>query len=196
MQTFHEETTVSIEATPEQVFEYLDDHRNLSSHMDKSSWMMAGSRMDIELDRDDGRRVGSHIRLNGTVLGVKLAVEEAVIERDVPRRKSWRTLGEPRLLVIGPYQMGFEIAPRDGASALRVFIDYELPEAKSLRWLRQMFALFYARWCIRRMAHDAAHNFSTKEGRHVTQGGTMRHETDPLDAALSVSPLVLSLPFW
>jgi len=153
-----EEAGARVNASPSILFEYLDDHRRLSAHMEKSSWMMLGSRMELRLDAGGGRAVGSHIHLVGRVLGIPLSVEEAVNERTPPSRKVWETLGSPRLLVIGPYRMGFEISAAGEHSRLRVFIEYELPRgpARALGWL---LGPPYARWCVRRMVNDAVRSF-------------------------------------
>ena len=75
-------------------------------------------------------------------------------------RKVWQTTGVPRLLVIGRYEMGFEITPRGASSLLRVFIDYVLPETPLARWLGRLLAALYARWCTESMAEDAAKHFA------------------------------------
>lgn len=158
---FHFECSVLVNAPAEAVFSRLDDSRLLSAHMSGSSWMMAGSRMRVELDASEGRAVGASIRMAGRVLGVALSLEEVVTERNPPRRKVWETIGAPRLLVIGPYRMGFEVTPQGGTSLLRVFIDYALPVAPPARWLGRIFGDFYARWCTQRMAGDAEEHFRT-----------------------------------
>ena len=91
----HHEQTVSVLATREQVFAFVDDHTRFSAHMGQPSWMMAGSRMRTEVDQDRGQRVGSHIRMTGSMLGLKLSLDEVVTEREPPRRKTWRTVGTP-----------------------------------------------------------------------------------------------------
>ena len=116
--------------------------------------------MDIEVDEGHGQRVGSRISIAGSVLGIHLAVDETVIEREPPRRKVWETTGVPRLLVIGHYRMGFEVTPTDDAARLRVFIDYSLPAGPVSRWLGYLFAGYYARWCTERMVDDAAQSFA------------------------------------
>lgn len=98
--------------------------------------------------------------LAGSVLGIHLAVDESVIERDPPRRKVWETTGVPRLLVVGPYRMGFEITSTDDAARLRVFIDYSLPARSLSRWLGYLFGGYYAKWCTERMVDDAAKSFT------------------------------------
>jgi hypothetical protein len=158
--THHCETTVIVEASREQTFALLDDHTRLSAHMSKRSWMMAGSRMSIDMGDAQGRSTGSRIRLSGRILGFRVSVDEIVSERNPPLRKVWRTTAPPRLLIIGPYQMGFNIEPRAGQSRLLVFIDYALPDGLLSRWLGRVVGGFYAQWCTNRMANDAAAHFA------------------------------------
>ena len=159
MLPIHFESCVALRAPADAVFAYVDDPNHLSGHMSQSSWMMAGSRMAIELDAADGHAVGSTIRLSGRVLGIHLSVEEVVTERAPPLRKVWETIGTPNLVVIGPYGMGFEITPQGDSSQLRVFIDYAFPDAWPARWLGRVLGNVYARWCTQRMANDAAKYF-------------------------------------
>lgn len=159
MLPYHFESAVEVSAAADAVFPHLDDHSRLSAHMSNSSWMMAGSRMAIELDAAEGRAVGAIIRLRGRVLGIPLSVEEVVTERNPPVRKVWETTGTPNLLIIGRYRMGFEITPKARSSQLRVFIEYALPDGLFSRWPGRLFGHFYARWCTQRMAHDAARRF-------------------------------------
>ena len=151
------ESRAMIGAPPAAVFEYLDDQERLAAHMTSSSMMMGGGRMTYDFDAEKGRAVGSHIKMGGSAFGLSLFVDEVVTERDPPRRKVWRTVGDTRLIVIGPYEMGFSIAERRGASDLTVWIDYEAPRG----WARFFPALgaMYARWCVDRMATDAAAKF-------------------------------------
>lgn len=169
---FHHESRRAIAVSAEILFSYLDDHNRLSGHMSKSSWMMAGSRMDIEFDAAKGQAIGSRIRLKGRALGIPLFVEEVVSERTPPLRKAWQTIGTPRLVVIGPYRMGFEIIPAGAVSKLRIFIDYELPNTRFLRWLGGILGGFYARWCTEKMAGDAASAFAFRpDSRTLTEQG-------------------------
>jgi hypothetical protein len=151
----HHRSEVVVAADPDTVFARLDDHRRLASHMEKPSLMTAGSSMRIETDSLGGQAVGSVIRMMGRVLGVSLSLDEVVTERTPPWRKAWETVGEPRLLVIGAYRMGFEIAAEGGASRLTVFIDYRLPSRGLARGLGLLLGRNYAAWCTRRMANDA-----------------------------------------
>ena len=117
--------------------------------------------MQVALDADRGRKVGSRILLAGRVFGIRLSVEEVVTERDPPRRKVWETTGSPRLLVIGHYRMGFDLSPRGSESSLRVFIEYALPAKAPARWLGRLLGGYYAGWCTQRMVDDAVRHFDS-----------------------------------
>jgi hypothetical protein len=156
----HFEATIPLNAGPMDVFEYLDDHGRLAAHMERRSLMTMGSRMRIEMDAQRGRAAGSFIRLSGRVVGVRIDLEEAVTERVPPFRKTWATTSPPRLLVVGPYRMGFSIAEAPGGSSLRVFIRYALPRHEGGRF-RTALARWYARWCVMRMLEDAQSHFGT-----------------------------------
>jgi hypothetical protein len=158
---FTESAMAEVAAAPGRLFEHLDDHARLALHMGRRSMMMMGGRMAYTFDEVKGRAIGSVIRMGGSFLGIPLGVEEAIIERDPPRRKVWETVGRPRLLVIGTYRMGFEIEPRGDRSELRVFIDYSHPASPAGRVLGRLFAGAYARWCVRRMADDAVEHFAS-----------------------------------
>lgn len=154
---FHEEANVVVEAPAAALSAYLDDPRSLGGHMEKPSAMMLGGSMRYAFDAGQGRTVGSTISMSGHVLGLGLALQETIVERTLSR-KVWETVGEPRLLVIGPYRMGFEISPQGEASRLKVFIDFNRPRGAGAL-LGRLFGGWYARWCVTRMAQDAVRHF-------------------------------------
>jgi len=151
MASGHSEDSVFIVATPEQVFTVVDNHSRLSSHMSESSWMMGGGRMSIELDEAQGHAVGSHIRLAGRILGLPLSLDEVVTRRAPPFEKAWETVGQPNLLVVGPYSMGVDIRPERHGSRVRVFIDFDFPDGLVTYWLGRLFGRTYANWCVKQM---------------------------------------------
>jgi hypothetical protein len=153
------EAIAMVSADPQQVFEFMDDHLQLSGHMSKRSWMMGGGRMTVKLDQLGGKAVGSHIRMGGAVWGIQLRLDEVITEHTPPTRKVWRTVGIPRLLVIGPYEMGVDICAAAGGSRLRVFVNYALPGERAGGWLRRWLADAYARWCTQQMAADTARHW-------------------------------------
>lgn len=165
MYSHHEEVTGPVAAPVDAVFALLDDHKRLGSHMSKRSWMMGGGKMDTILDAAHGRAVGSRISVRGRVFGLMLWLDERVTERIPPHKKTWETEGEPRLLIIGRYRMGFELAA-GSATSTRVWIDYDLTESRWTHWLGVLLSGWYARWCVTRMLGDAQRAFS--EGRQAS----------------------------
>jgi hypothetical protein len=155
----HAEHRASVGALPSTLFEHLDDPRRLGGHMEKPSWRTLGSSMRYTFDAGQGRAIGSEIRMDGQLFGMPLWLTETVTARVPPQLKTWATTGVPRLVVIGRYRMGFEIAPDGAGSQLRVFIDYELGPLRP-QWLCRPLADWYARWCVRSMAEDARRHFS------------------------------------
>jgi hypothetical protein len=161
---FHAEARGMVEAPAEAVFNFLDDQANLSSHMSEPSAMMLGSTMKIVMEPDHTRRVGSRFGFSGNVLGVPLEVDEVVTARNppssqTPSSKTWETVSEPRLWVIGNYRMGFELAPLGSRAELRVYIDYARPAGALGNILGLLFGPAYARWCTRIMVDDASKHF-------------------------------------
>ena len=158
----HDESTTEVRAPINEVFAYLDDPVNLSAHMGKSSMMMMGSKMSTEVDVGGGRIIGSTIRMRGSVMGIPISLEEVITERQAPNIKLWETIGNPRLLVLAHYRMGFELTPSGDSSLVRVFIDYSLPTNAPESWLGSLLGGVYARWCTKRMADDVARHFASK----------------------------------
>lgn len=157
----HYEESVGVNAKPDEVFAYADDHRNFSSHMNKSSWMMGGGSMKTEVDEGRGQEVGSHIRMSGAVFGANLFLDEVIVEREQPHKKAWETVGDVNLLVIDQYKLGFEITPRDDASDMRVYIDYDPPKSWKTKWLGKIFGGMYAKWCVGQMTNGTREHFQS-----------------------------------
>jgi Polyketide cyclase / dehydrase and lipid transport len=153
--------TVALDAHADEVFAFADDFTQLSSHMNTSSAMMMGSTMLTSFDEGRGQAIGSHVRMSGRMLGIDLFLDEVIREREPPRRKVWETVGTPRLLVIGGYRLGFDIAPTGPGVVLRVFIDYFLPASPWQRLLGHVLGGMYARWCVRQMVDGAAARFAS-----------------------------------
>ena len=157
----HAEHSGPIHGPADRVFDHLDDQTRLTEHMSTRSWKLGWGRMETVLDAQRGRSVGSHIVIRGRAFGLRLALEEVVTSRRPPLTKTWETVGDPRLVVIGPYRMGFTITPAAAGVDLRVVIDYDLP-ANGIPWLLgRLLGRLYAAWCTERMVRDAQHAFGT-----------------------------------
>ena len=160
---FHHESSGLANAPVEQVFAFLDDPKALAAHMGESSMMMLGSRMSIDVDAGGGRVIGSKVRMQGRMLGIRLSMEEVITKRRVPAMKVWETIGTPQLLVISHYRMGFELTRNGASSLLRVFIDYSLPIKPPGSWFGYWLGAVYARWCTRQMVTGASTHFASTQ---------------------------------
>jgi len=156
----YEESAV-VAASADEVFAFVDDHARFSAHMAQSSWMMGGSRLRVELDGGRGQAVGSHIRMRGRVLGIDLFLDEVITERDPPRHKAWRTVGDVNLLVIGHYAMRLDLTPQAAGSHIEVGIDWDLPARTP--WIGRLLGKPYARWCVRQMLAGILRAFPPRE---------------------------------
>lgn len=155
IRTYSEHAYIS--ATPSCVFEYIDDFHTFSSHMNTTSPMMGGGKMNTYIDELKGKVVGSHIKMDGKAFGIYVSLDEVVTEHIPPHRKVWKTVGTPKLLIIGQYQMTVEITPDGSGSQLTVSIDYELP--RSFVWFGKLLSPWYAKWCIQQMVHGTQQHF-------------------------------------
>lgn len=153
-----EEASALVAGSADEVFNYLDDHRSIAAHMDAGgSPMMGGGQMSLELDAAGGRELGSHIRMTGTAFGLKLALDQVVVERTPPHSKTWQTVSQ-RLLVIGEYAMGYQIEPRSEGAHLTVWIRYN---SAPNRLLGLLGGKMYARWCVDQMRDAAVRQFGS-----------------------------------
>ena len=124
----HDECTVFVAEFPEEVFAFADDHSKFSAHMSASSWMMLGSKMTTSTDAERGQEVGSHITMTGAVLGIRISLDEVVVERIPPWEKAWETVGVPQLLVIGVRPASFA-----GSRSTHTATAADKPRATALR---------------------------------------------------------------
>lgn len=86
------DSRVRVQASAEALFDYLDDHRRVAGHMSQPSMMILNGRMSYEFDQAEGREIGGRIRMTGAFLGVRLGVQETIIERRPPFRRRRRTV--------------------------------------------------------------------------------------------------------
>lgn len=154
------EPTLTVSASDDVVFGCLDDHRNLSAHVEQPSEAMLSSRMEVHTDTHGTRSVGSTFGFAGSFLGIP-------------------SIGAPTLRVVERHRMDFKTVPRSMSSLLAVFIGYDLPQGFGSRTLGWPVGGHFARWCARRMAGDAVRHLRT----HTTaeppmRGGTPRGEQE------------------
>jgi hypothetical protein len=157
-----------VDASPVQLFAFLDSHERLAGHMTQSSWMMGGGKFQITIDTGEGRALGSHIRMTGKAFGIPVSLDEVITVYRPPLAKTWETVGAQSLLILDRYRMGFDIAPEPGGSRLRIFVNYDLPRAGAARVIGSLLAVSYARWCVRSMLRAAQRHFAVRRQSPAT----------------------------
>jgi hypothetical protein len=159
------EETAVVRAAATTVFAWLDEPRNTGFHMNRPSLAMLGGALRLERVSAQTRGVGATYRSWGRVLGLPIDFTTAVTQWVPGREKTWRTVGKPRLIVLGDFQMRFSLASRDGGTNVMMAIDYSLPTRGIGRLVGAVLAAPYARWCLRRMVRDARSTLDSNRAR-------------------------------
>ena len=151
--------TAEIRACAETVFAHVDDIRNLGWHMTgRSSVAMMGLRLRLQILSDHATGLGATYRYSGSMMRLSIDFSETVTIYAPPYEKVWRTIGEPRLLIIASYEMRVAVEPLSPASSrLTISIVYELPRSGFWRIVGLLLARPYSRWCLREMLNSAQH---------------------------------------
>jgi hypothetical protein len=145
--------SATIDAPADRVFANVDDIRNLARHMsERSSMPMMGARLALQIVTPDPTGVGATYRYSGRAIGFAIDFSETVTRYVPGREKVWRTIGEPRLLILDSYEMRLLVEPETDTSArLTITIDYALPRTGLRHFLGRSLAAPYARWCLGNM---------------------------------------------
>ena len=149
------EERIGIAAPPHRVFAWLDDPQHTGLHMNRPSLAMGGGRLRVERLSTDATGEGATYRSWGHVFGLRIDFTTTVVCWVRDREKVWRTTGEPRLVVIRHFEMGFATAALDSGTDLTLALAYDLPTRGVGRLLGRLLARPYARWCVRRIVRDS-----------------------------------------
>jgi hypothetical protein len=88
--------SVSIEATAEGVFAYIDDMRNVARHMSKSRSMpMMGSKLQLEIMTLEPTGVGAVYRYSGQMMELTIDFSETGSNTSLAERRSGAPLASP-----------------------------------------------------------------------------------------------------
>ena len=150
----HERIVIRVAASKGHVFEFVDRPQLMAGHMSRPSWRMGGGYMSVAIERGSGRSVGSLIRLTGRAFGIRLNVLAVVSNRVEGELKAWKTIGEPKLAVFGPYEMSVRLESAGNETEAEIDLLYFPPKSRSGRLLFAAFGDWYARWCVRLIAED------------------------------------------
>lgn len=164
--------TARIDAQSDRVFAYVDNIRNIARHMsERGSVPMMGAKLDLEIVTPEATGIGAIYRYSGRVMGLTIDFCETVTQYKPGREKVWRTIDQPRLLIMDGYEIRVMVERVGAASSkLTMSIDYKLPGSRFLRLLGHLLAPNYARLCLDSMLRGMAYELERNQSSHDTAG--------------------------
>lgn len=146
---------IIIHASPEKVFEALDDLGVAGMHMTKSSAMMMGTKLHLQYLTDHHMGLGSKYTWTGTMMGMKMdfTVEVTKWERGV--EKIWETAGDAKMIIYSWYRMHLLVKRVNEGSEAVLSIIYQKPKGWFAKIISFLFADWYCNWCLKSMLGDA-----------------------------------------
>jgi len=151
-----------INATPEKVFEALDDLGVTGMHMTESSAMMIGSKLHLQYLTEQHMGLGTKYRWTGTMMGMKMDFTVKVTKWIKDIEKIWETIGEAKMIIYSWYRMNLLVKPIANGSEAELSITYEKPKGWLARIISFLFADWYCNWCLKNMLNDAKNRIENK----------------------------------
>ncbi len=146
--------TKTYSASPEDVFDCLDDLGVTGMHMKKSSMPMMGGRMNIEFLSLYTTGLHTKYRWTGNVLWMLLDFTVLVTKWIRGQEKSWETVVPAKLIIMSWFKMDLMIEGNDLHTTAHLSISYEKPKGLFNRVLCFLLAGWYCRWCLKNMLND------------------------------------------
>ena len=143
------------QASPEKVFQTLDDLGVTGMHMTQSSAMMMGSKLQIEFLTKSHTGLGSTYRWTGRMVGMKMDFTVTVTKWIKGIEKTWETIGESKMIIYSWYRMHLLLTKKDNTTAAELSIAYEKPKGWFAKLISFLFADWYCNWCLKNMLTDA-----------------------------------------
>jgi len=150
-------------ATPEIVFDHLDDLGVTGMHMTQSSMMMMGSKLDLKFLTEKKKGLGTKYRWTGKMMGIKMDFTVEVTKWIPGVEKIWETIGTPQLIIYSWYRMALKLTAREEGTEATMSIAYEKPKGFFNRILCFLFADWYCRWCLKSMLGDCKRLLETQK---------------------------------
>lgn len=149
-------------ASPDQVFDVLDDLGVTGAHMTLSSMMMMGSKLNLEFLTSFRRGLGTKYHWFGKMMGLTMDFTVLVTKWVDGIEKVWGTVGKSKLIIYSGFEMSLQVLPDGNSTKAVLSISYTKPEPLVQRILCFLFADWYCNWCLRKMMNDARQILESK----------------------------------
>lgn len=147
--------TKLFKASPEVVFNQIDDLGVTGMHMTQSSAMMMGSKLKLTYLTENHKGLDSKYRWTGKMMGMAMDFTVEVTKWTAGKEKTWETIGDAKLIIYSWYRMHLEIVQKDKETIAELSITYEKPKGFFNRILSFFLADWYCRWCLKNMLNDS-----------------------------------------
>lgn len=145
---------ITVRASPEKVFTFMDDLSKTGIHMSQSSMMMMGSKLTLEQLEGPSKGVGATFHWSGKVMGMPIDITETVTKWIENKEKVWETIGSPKIIILGWYRMSLKTENVGESTLASLQIEYTKPNGWFYKILSFFFAGWYSRWCLNNMLTD------------------------------------------
>lgn len=145
---------IKVRASPEKVFETLDDLGVTGMHMTRSSAMMMGSKLHLQYLTDNHKGPGAKYRWTGKMMRMHMDFTVEVTNWIKPLEKIWETIGESKMIIYSWYRMNLLLTKQDEGTLVQLSITYQKPNSWFARIASFLFADWYCRWCLKNMLID------------------------------------------
>jgi hypothetical protein len=149
-------------ATPDAVFEAIDDLGVTGSHMTTSSAMMMGSKLHLEFLSENKTGFGTKYRWYGRMMGLPMDFTAEVTKWVHGKEKVWETVGDARLIIYSWYRMSLKIESKNNNTCAYLSIAYQRPRGFLNKIISFLFADCYCNWCLKKMLGDAKKSIVSK----------------------------------
>ena len=148
------EETKQYAASPEEVFDCLDDLGVAGMHMTKSSMPMMGGKMNLNFLSLNKTGPHTRYRWTGKVLWWDLDFTVEVVRWEKGNEKVWETIGTAKLIIYSWFRMNLNVWPVIDGSMAKLSISYEKPKGLFNKFICFLLGDWYAKWCLRNMLND------------------------------------------
>ena len=164
--------TETYRATPEEVFQCIDDLGVTGMHMTESSMPMMGGKLDLNFLTSNHTGIGSKYRWTGKVVGMTMDFTVEVTKWIKGKEKIWETIGVPKMIIYSWFRMNLAISTASNSTQADLSISYEKPKGWFNRLLSFLLADWYCNWCLRHMLDDAKKALTSSEEKALP---TLQH---------------------
>ena len=146
---------IIIHSTAEKVFACMDDIADTGMHMTKSSIPMMGSKLELKQLSENATGLNSKFRWFGKMMGFTMDFTVVVTKWIKDKEKVWETIGKPKMIILGWYQMRLLVSAEAQNIKAVLSITYTKPKNIFFKFIAFFLAPLYSNWCLNNILQDS-----------------------------------------